>query len=153
MNPLVKINFRKIDSYKRGGMLDYIERHPHRIPLKSRRGYPNIYVHFYYNKNTGQIIQFGDIQNIDTVVRNNPHNISGTFRIMVNYHKKPKLPSRGCRIVEFIHNKKLTAEALATIEASMRMFNEIVGFSIPLTTRGRLLLERFGIKKRSFSTI
>lgn len=67
------------------------------------------------NSQTGEIVQFGNWQNIDPVVRNNPQNVVVMFKIL------------GDEIIDFYPQSNVSRECFAVLYESVDRYNATEG--------------------------
>ena len=130
MKDIVRKNVKLMESSGREGMLNFLASESIGGNAQSFKGYPCVAINFFHSKVSGEIIKFGNYQNIDPTIRQNENYLESSFLIALKLPLPKNNFQSGYNIIKLFNNKKITPNALATLKECIKLFNQIHGFPI-----------------------
>lgn len=95
--------------------------------LGGNAGRDHLAANFYYNKETGEIIYFGNIQDVPEKILDNEQYVEGTFMYYLSFVRKGKVTYVEEKIDGIIFDKHDTLEARKVLALSAELYNKIHG--------------------------
>ena len=123
MNPIVKKNLKLMRSNKEGGMAQLISNES----IGGNAGASHLGINFYYNKETGEIVYFGNIQHVPAKIVANPLYVEGSFSYYINFGISKKMLFHDSKIDQIHYNVKDTKQARINLALSAKFYNELYG--------------------------
>lgn len=120
MNEIVEKNLVKIKGTKPGEMKYTLSHESMGGNAGNWKGLPCMAANFYYSKWTGEIIIFGNPQEVHPEIKEN--NPIGTIIVALNLKKGKD------RIVNLIIEHKLSDKAKKNLDETIKVYNEKYGF-------------------------
>ncbi len=116
MNETVQKNLAKMTGGERSGMEHLLAHESIGGNAGSWKGMPCQAANFYYSKWTGEIITFGNPQEVSPEIKEN--NPLGTFRIALNFKAEKS------RIIQLLIEDKISDQAKKNLDETIRVYNE-----------------------------
>ncbi len=110
-------------SEKRGGMMEVTRKES----IGGNAGASHLGINFYYNKETGEIIYFGNIQHVPKYILENELYVGGTFSYYVRLGVIKKVVFSEERIDQIIYNKRDTKSARINLALTAGLYNKLHG--------------------------
>ena len=121
LNPIVKKNLKLMRSRQSGGMAGMSE------SIGGNAGSNNSAHNFYYNKGNGEIVYFGNIQNVPEKIKKNPQIVEGSFIIKHTIKVTTKIIFSQSKIKRIIFSKQDCELARINFALTAEMYDELVG--------------------------
>jgi hypothetical protein len=124
MNSIIEKNLEKMTSNNDGDMPPLLQEESYGGNAGFWKGYSCAAANFHYDQDTGEIIAFGNIQDLSReIVEKYP---SHFFRVAADFFKSWKK-----RIVDYSAPKYVSAEARSILEETVAEYNRRHGFEPP----------------------
>jgi len=121
MNPVVEKNLEKMTSNNDGDMPPLLQEESYGGNAGFWKGHSCAAANFHYNPQTGEIIVFGNIQDLPRKISDNYP--SHFFRVAADFFKTWKK-----RIIDYSTPRHATKEAGIILEETVREYNHRYGF-------------------------
>ena len=123
LNPIVKKNLKLMRSNRGGGMVKSIMTES----LGGNAGAFHQGINFYYNKETGEIVYFGNIQDVPSKFINDQLYVEGSFSYYNKFGVSKGMVFGDSKIDRIIYNKKDTKTARINLALTAEIYNELYG--------------------------